>query len=75
MGTKRTINLPALGRSVSIGAYVAAVKKAKANPDLEFKTGLNCWWPCKGAEIVAQFRAAMMERINDAVPYSKRGMT
>lgn len=69
----RVIGLPALGRSVGIGAYVAAVKRAKANPDAEFKHGLTTWWPTTGAEVVRQFRAGMHERINAGIPYARRG--
>ena len=42
---KRTIYLTALERCVSLRAYVAAVKKAKAYPAHEFKHGLTTWWP------------------------------
>lgn len=70
----RTIYLPALEKSVSLAAYVAAVKLAKANPDAEFGHGLTCWWPCKGRDVIRQFLEGVMERINDGVPYSKRGM-
>ena len=49
------------------------VRKAKANPEAIFKHGLTTWWPTTGAEIVEQFRAGMMDRINEAVPYSQRG--
>jgi hypothetical protein len=48
----RTIYLAALERSLTLGQYVAAVSLAKANPDVEFKTGLTTWWPIKGSEIV-----------------------
>ena len=50
--TQRYIDLPAIGKKVPLGAYVAAIKAAKANPTKTFKTGLTCWWPCSGAEIV-----------------------
>lgn len=70
----RTIYLPAIDRRVSLKAYVAAIKTAKANPTVEFKVGLTTWWPTKGAEILRQFHDGMMERINDAVPYSQRGI-
>ena len=70
----RTIRLPALDRSVSLGAYVNAVKLAKAHPDREFKHGLTTWWPTTGAEIVKQFCEGMTDRINAATPYSQRGI-
>ena len=63
--SKRVIHLPAINKRVPIAAYVAAIKIAKANPGREFKTGLDCWWSCTGAEIVEQFRAGMHHRIND----------
>lgn len=69
----RRVHLPALERSVSLGSYVAAVRRAKASPDTEFRHGLDCWWPVTGAEIMHQFRRAMHRRINDAVPYLARG--
>jgi hypothetical protein len=68
----RTIHLPAIDRRVSLVAYVAAVKKAKANPDSTFSHGLTCWWPCTGKEILHQFVAGMQDRINQAVPYLQR---
>jgi hypothetical protein len=72
--TQRYINLPALGRSVPLSAYVKAVKLAKANPKAEFKTGLTCWWPCTGSEVLAQFMRGVEDRINQGIPYSQRGM-
>ena len=70
----RTVSLPAINRSVTLGAYVRAIRLAKANPDAEFKHGLTAWWPCTGREIMAQFRAGMHDRINQRVPYRLRGM-
>lgn len=69
----RTIALPALGRRVSLRAYAAAVRLAKANPDVEFKHGLTTWWPTTGREIVRQFRRGLHERISDGVSYAERG--
>lgn len=69
----RTIRVPALGRTVSLAAYLHAVRMAKANPDATFKTGLTTWWPTTGAEIMDQFREGMIERINEAMPYIHRG--
>lgn len=51
------IHLPAVNRTVPIGAYVRAVRLAKANPDATFKHGLTTWWPTTGADIVNQFRS------------------
>ncbi len=69
----RTIDLPAIDKRVSLAAYLAAVKRAKANPLRTFTHGLTCWWPCTGEEIMRQFREGIHERINQAMPYSKRG--
>lgn len=69
----RVIGLPAIGISVTVGQYVRAIKLAQANPDAEFKHGLTTWWPTKGKEIMAQFRQGVHARINDKVPYYKRG--
>jgi hypothetical protein len=46
---------------------------AKANPEMTFKTGFMTWWPTTGAEVMDQFREGMMDRINQAIPYIKRG--
>jgi hypothetical protein len=70
----RLINLPAIGKAVTIGQYVTAIKLAKSNPHREFKHGLSCWWPCIGKEIMRQFRSGLQERINQAVPYFERGI-
>jgi len=72
---KRLIHLPALNKSVTLGQYVKAIKLAKANPDVEFKHGLTCWWSCTGRDIMRQFRNGVQDRINDAIPYSQRGLT
>jgi hypothetical protein len=69
----RTIHLPAIERTVSLAAYIQAVRLAKASPNAKFKTGLTTWWPTTGAEIMKQFRDGMTERINQAIPYSERG--
>lgn len=70
----RTIYLPAISRSVSLGAYVTAIKLAKRFPDREFKHGLTCWWPCPGRDILRQFREGVKDRINQATPYMQRGL-
>ena len=62
-------------RTVTLGQYLKAVKTAKANPDVEFDVGLSCWWPCTGREIMRQFRQGMHDRINQAVPCVRRGVT
>lgn len=71
----RHVYLPAIEKRVPLGAYVVAVKTAKANPEQVFKTGLTSWWETTGAEIVEQFRRGMHERISEGIPYSERGAT
>lgn len=73
MTPQRLITLPALHRTVTLRAYVAAVRLAKAAPDATFAHGLTTWWPTTGAEILQQFRCGMVERINAGIPYSRRG--
>ena len=58
------ISLPAINKKVSLGTYVKAIKAARANPTVEFKSGLSTWWPTTGAEIVLQFRGGVHARIN-----------
>ena len=69
----RTVYIAAIDRHVSLWNYVNAIKKAKANPEAEFKHGLTCWWPCTGAEIMKQFFDGVQDRINQGIPYMKRG--
>lgn len=71
---KRVVHLPAINKRIPLGAYVAAVKFAKAHPEKEFKQGLDCWWECTGAEIVEQFREGMHRRINEDIPAILRGV-
>jgi len=69
----RTIKLTAIDRTVTFADYNQAVRLAKAFPGATFKTGLTTWWPTTGAEIMRQFRDGMMDRINQAIPYTQRG--
>jgi len=69
----RSIYLPAIERRVSLKAYIHAIRKAKANPDAEFKHGLSSWWPTTGRDIIRQFMDGVLDRINQAVPYVDRG--
>ena len=71
---KRFIKLPAINREVTIGQYVSAIKTAKENPEAEFKHGLTCWWSCTGKDIMKQFMEGINDRINQNIPYSKRGL-
>lgn len=70
--TRRFIRLSD-GRRMPLARYVQIVKAAKANPDREFSRSFCGWWPATGAEILRQFHAGMVERINAAVPYVQRG--
>ena len=69
----RTIKLTAIDRTVTLAEYNQAVRLAKAFPCATFKTGLTTWWPTTGTEIMRQFRDGMMDRINQAIPYTQRG--
>jgi hypothetical protein len=60
----RTIHIAATGHTVRLGAYVAAIGKAKANPDAMFRYGLTTWWPVTGADIRRQFMDGVNDRIN-----------
>ena len=72
---KRVMTLSAINKTVTIGQYVKAIKMVKANLDKEFRYGLTCWWPCTGREIMRQFRAGMMQRISEGIPYIRRGIS
>ncbi len=74
MANQRYISLPAINKRVSLTNYIKGIKLAKANPEVEFKHGLTCWWSCTGADIMRQFREGMMDRITQAIPYNQRGM-
>lgn len=63
-----SIYLPALERAVSVRAYVAAVKRAKAEPSTTFRAGLETWWPTAGLEVRGQFNRALHARINSRIP-------
>ena len=71
---KRYVYLSAVHRWVSLGQYVAAVKRAKAEPETEFNHGLTTWEPTTGADVVRQFRAGIHDRINQGVPAIERGV-
>lgn len=60
----KTIYLPATGKRMTLGQYVAAWRIVNQNPDAEFKHGLNTWWPQKGRDIAKDFTAAVHDRIN-----------
>ena len=69
----KSIYLPAIERHVSLRQYLDAVKLAKVNQDSKFKHGLTCWWSCTGKDIMDQFFEGVQDRINQAIPYIKRG--
>lgn len=69
----RTIYLPAIERRVTLRQYLDAIYKAKNNPEEEFKHGLTCWWACLGKDIMKQFMKGVEDRINQCIPYNKRG--
>ncbi|MCZ2075469.1 MAG: hypothetical protein LC130_10775 [Bryobacterales bacterium] len=70
----RMIYCPGVERWVSLRSYLNGIALAKANPDATFKQGITCWWPCTGREIMRQFRAGLHDRINQAVPCTRRGL-
>lgn len=61
------------GRRVTLGSYVGVVRAALANPSARFKRGIDDNWPATGAEIASDFRRGMVDRINQNIPYHKRG--
>jgi hypothetical protein len=67
------IFLPALNYTVSIAAYCAAIRKARANPDARFAHSLDGWWPATGAEIMRQFRQVRNARITAGRPIRRPG--
>ena len=71
----RVITLPAVNKTVSLRAYIQAVRLAKENPAATFSHGFTTWWPTTGADIMRQFRQGVMDRINQAIPYYKRGLS
>lgn len=64
----------ATGQRVPLKEYLKGIRYAKAHPDTEFKSGLTCWWPCTGREIMEQFLESVHDKINQAVPYAQRGL-
>jgi hypothetical protein len=70
----RVIHLPAIDKVVPLGAYLHAIRIAKANPEKVFSAGLTAWSPATGAEIMDQFRRGMMQWFNEAVPYVRRSL-
>ena len=58
---------------VTLGQYLKAIKRAKANPKETFPRGLTSWWPTTGAEIMRQFMRGVHDRISQGIPYSERG--
>jgi hypothetical protein len=71
---KRMVYLPGPERWVSLGCYVRGIKCAKANLDAEFPHSLTGWTPATGRKIMRQFLAGVNDRINQGIPYSRRGV-
>jgi hypothetical protein len=69
--SKPGIYVPGIDRTVSVAAYCAAIRKAKANPDATFPYTLEGWWPGTGADIVRQFRKAAHNRITAGRPITR----
>ena len=69
----RAIYCPGARAWVPLAVYVKGIRLAREHPAGRFKHGLVTEWPCTGAEIMREFRAGMMDRINQAVPYFERG--
>jgi len=70
----RAIYVTGYDKWVSIGQYVKVIRQVKAaSPETVYKHGLTSWWPTTGGEIMQQFLASVHDRINDAIPYVKRG--
>lgn len=65
------IYIPAINRHVSIAAYCAAIRKAKANPDAEFPHSFERWWPTTGAEILREWRKVRNRRITAGIPLAR----
>lgn len=62
------IFIPGIGRNVTIAAYCAAIRKAKANPDARFPYTLNNWWGGTGSDIMREWREVRNARITAARP-------
>lgn len=53
------------GRSIPAPAYIAGIRRAKANLNMRFASSLRgALVPASGAEIMMQYRADLMDRIN-----------
>lgn len=61
------------GRRVTLASYLATIRAAKANPEARFARGLRDRWPCTGAEILADWRAAAADRVNRHRPHYGHG--
>lgn len=68
----RGITCSAINKTIPLKYYIAAIKLAANNPEVEFTHGLTTWWPTLGKEIMKQFVASVHDRINQAIPYCNR---
>lgn len=69
---KRAITLPS-GKRVSVGAYASAWRKLKTLPGETEVEGWNWFGATRADRILAEMRAGMMDRINQAIPAMERG--
>ena len=68
----RYVTIPS-GKSVPLGAYVAAWKRVKAtDPETEI-TGWD-WFPMSARRILADMRHGMNDRISAGISYASRGV-
>ena len=74
MKRQRMVYVPGVEKWIPLGAYLKFVKAAKDNPEEEFQHTLQGWWPGTGSEIMREFQRGMVDRINQAVPYTQRGI-
>ncbi|TET21429.1 MAG: hypothetical protein E3J71_09480 [Candidatus Stahlbacteria bacterium] len=72
---KRMIYIPGIDRWVTLGQYVKAIKKVKSMPlDTIWPHSLEDWTSARGSDILREFMKGIMDRINQGIPYSQRGI-
>jgi hypothetical protein len=76
MAKKRMIYCPGPDRWITIGQYVAIIRKVKSLPlETEYPQTFCSWAGGNGHKILREFWEGIQDRINQAVPYKYRGMT
>lgn len=65
------IYIPAINRHVSIAAYCAAIRKAKANPDGLFPHTFESWASGTGRDILREWRKVRNRRITAGIPLAR----